>query len=466
MSAVRPPAELLHGVSLEQFAGVAAALAEGFPLAEVLANEQIPPAVWPRADAAWKARAARDGAAGPVFAGLREKRALAEDCLSRRVVPIDTDLDAWMSFLLAYGAHPAPAQMLESAGLGMNDLSRLQRFWSRRMDQDKALSRKAGEIAKRGPPPLSALRVAPAKLTLFPWSKGRAVEAVDAAPRAVVPADTSMAPGQLRLYSYVAIKARLAESPGNEQRVLEQLGQHDFATTDAGWQAVLRDNEELARDYRRLLDVARVKIRASAAKAPASPGAPHGESPSVAAAPPLPRAAPPQVVDSGATPALPPRAPANLAGTALAVDVPRKLVLPFAGGAAAVAASSPPAGPVVPAPRGDLSGTSMALDVPRGDALPFPAAAPPPAAAQAPVAPPSPPPSLTLQQHASLCCELTEAPERAAETLARYRVTPAEKHAADQRYAAQFAREPAARTAWDAAYATYRAWWQASQLSR
>ena len=75
-------------------------------------------------------------------------------------------------------------------------------------------------------------------------------------------------------------------------------------------------------------------------------------------------------------------------------------------------------------------------------------------------------PLLTLEQHASLCCELAEAPERALEVLARYQVMPAEKHAADQHYAARFESQPAVRTAWDAAYATYRAWWLAGRISR
>lgn len=459
MPPTRSAAELLHGVSLEQYAGVAAALVEGFPLAAVLANEQIAPAVWPRADAAWKARAARDGALGPVFADLREKRAVAEDCLARRVGPIDTDLDAWMSFLQAYGAHASPARMLESAGLGVNDLSRLQRLWARRMEQDEALPKQAAEIARRGAGPLPPLRVDPAKLTLFPWSRGRAPEPVAVVPRVVAPADTSMAPGKLRLYSYVAIKARLLESPGDEKRVLEQLGQHDFATTDAGWQAVLRDDAELARDYRRLLDVQRARVRATAAKGPTAKG------PAVTA--------PPQGEWLAATPSVQVhRPPAKLAGTALALDLPKRAALPFAPGAPGAAASSPTPGPVVPAPRRDLSGTAMALELPLRAALPFPgpppapAAPPPPIAAQAPVAPPAVPVSLTLEQHASLCCELTEAPDRAMETLARYRITPAEKQAADQHYAERFARQPAARTAWDAAYATYRAWCQAGLVSR
>ncbi len=89
------------------------------------------------------------------------------------------------------------------------------------------------------------------------------------------------------------------------------------------------------------------------------------------------------------------------------------------------------------------------LGVPARSLLP---GAAPPAASDAP-------PALTLEQHASLCCELTGAPERAAETLARYRITPAEKQAEDRRYAERFAREPGLREAWDSAFRAYREWW-------
>ncbi len=80
--------------------------------------------------------------------------------------------------------------------------------------------------------------------------------------------------------------------------------------------------------------------------------------------------------------------------------------------------------------------------------------------------PPAPAPRLTLEQHASLCCEIADAPERAAEAMVRYQVTPAEKEGADQHYAARFASEPAARAAWEAAYRTYREWWVASRGKR
>ncbi len=432
------PGDLLHDVSLEQYAGIAVALIEGFPLPAILANEQIAPDRWPEADAAWKARVARDGVEGPLFTALRDKRAVAEDCLARAVAPIDADLGAWMSFLHAYGAHPAPAKLLEDAGLGLNDLSRLQRRWARRMAEDAALPKQAAELAKKGLAPLPALRVERAQLKPFPWSRGPVVVPVAPPPRVAAPADTSMAPGKLRLFSYVAIKARLAENPGREQAVLQQLAVQDFATTDAGWQAVLRDDPDLARDYQRLLGVQRAKIRAAAKQAP----------------PAVPAVAPPE-----AAPEAPVRrAPSRLAGTAMAMDGPIKRALPFAKRATAGEMAAPLARQV---PR-RLSGTAMAFEAPVRAALPFPAAPAPP-----PAEPPrEDPPRLTLEQHASLSCEIADAPERALEALARYQITPAEKQAADQHYAARFAGEPALRAAWDAAYGTYRAWLAANRVSR
>jgi hypothetical protein len=112
-----PQPELLHGVSLEQYAGVTTALAEGFALEAILANERIAVDAWTRAELAWKVRVAKDGTAGPVFAEFGAKRAMAEDTLARGVAPIDADLGAWMGFLRAYAAHPAPFEMLKGAGL-------------------------------------------------------------------------------------------------------------------------------------------------------------------------------------------------------------------------------------------------------------------------------------------------------------------------------------------------------------
>lgn len=433
-----PPAdsgspEVLHGLTLEQVAGVNTALAEGFTLEAILASEQIPKDAWPEAELAWTSRVARDGAQGPIFGEYAARCAVAEDCLSRAVTPIDTELPAWIGFLQAYAAHAAPAQMMASLGLGPNDLSRLQRRWERRLEQDPALAKQAAELAKKGPCPLPKLVVGAAKLTLFPWSRRGPVATQAApeadAPRAAVPADTSFAPGKIRLYSYVAVKARLAESPGREQEVLAELGLSDFAVTDAGWQVVLRDNPDLRRDYEQLLRAQRAKARVAAIGASgAERKAPLAREP---VAPVLPAVH---------------RAPAHLVGTALPSMGPAQPALPFmAPSVSAEAEPKPPTSDLPrPQPRSALAGTALAVDVPRGLALPF-------ASKSAP--------ELTLEQHASLSCELAEAPGEAAETLARYRITEADKLALDAHYAAERAREPAAQRAWDAAYQTYRAWW-------
>jgi hypothetical protein len=65
---------------------------------------------------------------------------------------------------------------------------------------------------------------------------------------------------------------------------------------------------------------------------------------------------------------------------------------------------------------------------------------------------------LTLEQYASLCVELADAPGRTEETLARYRITAAERERMDRSYEERFPREPALRAAWERACATYRDW--------
>jgi hypothetical protein len=486
-TAVASPSPTMAGpseVTLEQYAGVTAALADGFPLGAILDNEGLAPHAWRAAEIAWKARVARDGAGGPLFTEMCTKRGVAEDCLARGVAPLDADLGAWLAFLRAFGEHRAPFDLLAGAGLGMNDVSRLQRRWARRMAEDAELRKQAADLARKGAGPLPALRVEPPVLRPFPWSRGAAVKeamkaAALAAARPAAPSDTSMAPGQMRLYSYVAIKAQLLEHAGDEQRVLDKLGLPDFAATDASWQVILQGDPALARDYRRLLDAQRAKVRSASVKlggtalaldVPRGPALPfvEGETAAAVAAAML----------AEVSVARPPRS--NLGGTALTVDVPKAAALPFPGAAApAPPQAAAPAPPAPAAPRNKLAGTSLAVDVPRGPALPFapslsaarPAAPPaPPPRAPLPSAPlpPAPlaPPPLTLEQHASLSCEIAEAPERALQTLARYQITPAEKQAADQHFTERFARDPAARAAWDGAYRTYREWWRASRLSR
>ncbi len=87
------------------------------------------------------------------------------------------------------------------------------------------------------------------------------------------------------------------------------------------------------------------------------------------------------------------------------------------------------------------------------DVLPFrapqPASAPPP---------PPPPPVMSLERHASLCLEIAVDPARAAEALARYQVSAADKALADEHYRARFAVDPELCAQWNHVYTAYHAW--------
>lgn len=322
----RPSGEILRGVTLDQYAGISAGLADEIPLEALLANEGIDPAAWPAADVAWKERLAADGQGGAVFAAFRDRRAEAEDWLGRRVAPLDDDLGAWVSFLHALSVAPAPFELFARAGLRMSDLARLTRRWARRME-DPAIQEEAAALAKEGAGPLPAIHASAAVLRPFPWSRGKAKSPLP--PRE--PA------------------ARISPSP------------------------------EISR------------ARAVSVDDPAKSASPA-----------------------------PARKHNALSDLSLGLKIPENLPPPRH--AAAVPPPDPPAGAFVP--------------------------------------------PLTVEQYASLCVELTASPERAAETLSRYRITPAQKDLIDNHYRDRFAKDPGLRAAWDQAYLTYREWYLATLQRR
>jgi hypothetical protein len=219
---------------------------------------------------------------------------------------------------------------------------------------------------------------------------------------------------------------------------------------------------------------------------PRGPAMPFAATPAGAASatPPTPAAT--------AVRGVPVRVPNALAGTSMALDLPKGPAIPFASATRApsqpppaaapsqppapqapVAAPPPSSQPVVRRPPAELAGTSMAFVAPRGPVVPFAAAAaPPPPSVDPPVAPPPSPAApaarsaaqaaaplqvggLTLEQHVSLCAELTFAPARAHETLARYRVTPDAKPELDRQWRERFAADPALEARWRDAYRVY-----------
>jgi hypothetical protein len=562
-----------EGLTVEQYAGISAAIADGYPLDAVLANEGLAPKAWPTEDTTWKLKLVGDPA---TFESYRVKLGEAEDWLGRKVTPLDDDLAAWMGFLGAYAGHKAPFDLLGGLGLGMSDLGRLQRRWAKRLATDQELAKQAAELAKTKPSAVPKVSAAKGVLKPFPWSKKGAPSPAVAMAAFVASAESPAAEADLDLAQYAALAAELAVAPKERAWVLRRhdLDAPAFEALLARWDARMAADSALAQDYRRLFAHHRARFE-SAAKSgkdlprfeareplrgpgfaphpdllpiPAIPAITAVEAPrrvpsklagtamavDVPRGPALPFAkglAPKEIAEgapdeprpkrsslggtamavdvprgpatpfaaenkaistSPAAPEAPRRAPSKLAGTAMAVDVPRGPALPFDPGAAPAIALEAKAPPAPPAPAG-LGGTSLLLDLPRGAALPFAkgdprankpeikpeASAPEPATTakkklgelkfgmaipkNLPPARGAYAPPLTLEQHASLTVELAVAPEKVAETLARYHLTPAARAELDAHYREKIAASAGTRAAWDHAYQSYFAWLAANR---
>lgn len=569
-------------LTVEQYAGISAAIADGYPLDAVLANEGLAPKAWPGADIAWKQKLVADPAA---FESYRRWLGEAEDWLGRKVTPLDEDLAAWLGFLGAYAAHAAPFDLLGGLGLGMSDLGRLQRRWSKRLAEDQELAKEAAELAKAKPSAVPRVTAGRGVLTPFPWSKKGAPDRASSpevkAAGAGAGAGTS-ADEDFDLAQYAALLAELTIAPKEKARALQRHGlvASSLAALRARWDARIAADAALAQDYRRLFAHHRARFEAAQrsandrprheAPAPAPAFAAH---PDLVAAPaqvaaafapkedalagkrapsrlaetalavdvprgpslPFTQGIAPKEIAEG-TPDEPKAKRSSLGETALAVDVPRGSALPFPGETKAAPAPQPaprpapsplagtslavdvPRGPALPfdptarpapgiatpAPHEakaqrapvNLGGTSLAVDVPRGPSLPFASreATEPQRGSSVPAPPPAPAPApkrsklgelqlgmeipknlprprsayappLTLEQHASLAVELAASPEKTAETLARYRLTPEARAELDAHYREKITASADTRAAWERAYQSYHAWLAANRRS-
>lgn len=170
--------ERLFGVSLVDYAVVSAAVAEGFPLGDVLATEGIEPRAYAKAEVRWKERVAASGAEkGALLERYRAELATAEDRLARRIAPLDEDPAAWVAFLHAYSTAHDPGALLKSSGLGMNDMARLSRRWARRVEADAQVGKTIADLKARGAGPMPALNAEPPRLRPSPTARAQTMEA-------------------------------------------------------------------------------------------------------------------------------------------------------------------------------------------------------------------------------------------------------------------------------------------------
>jgi hypothetical protein len=360
------------GVPLSRHAALVAAQADELPMDRALALLDVPAPTYPAARAAWSIAIASDR---ELFALYGARLAAAEDRLARTVAPIDADLPAWMGFLAAYGAHPAPNELLRSRQLRLPDLSRLSRRWARRMEAEPALRDEAKRLRDRG----EIVAVVPA-LTLgesdLAALAGRARSEAPAAAPTNARAAPAFDPDELTLDRYAALLAELEAYPASERAALASFGltASDLARTRARYDAALAADAELARDYRTLFALAARRIerrgRALVAEPPAErvdrgppsiPRAPPAplviEAPAVAVTPPSPLRATVMALPHVPSPALPFAEPRKAPPASLAVTMPPPVepsaapALPFAGPSATDTAAPKEEAPARAAPK-------------------------------------------------------------------------------------------------------------------
>lgn len=144
----------LHGVSFTAYATVLAGLDDGFPLARMLAFTGVSEASWERAQAAFADRILDDlEAGGTLDEALYAAKAQAQRGWLRRIPPLDTDLEAWLSFSRAFAEAEDPDALLEELGLRTSDVTRLETLWGGRLSADPALKIQAVRILSEPPRP-------------------------------------------------------------------------------------------------------------------------------------------------------------------------------------------------------------------------------------------------------------------------------------------------------------------------
>jgi len=439
----------LHGVTLARYAAVRAALAEPFVVRRVLAVEGLAVADWRAADVAWKKRLMRDPER--LFAQYRIELAAAEDWQLRIVSPLHQDVEAWADFLGAFRLHPE--KVLAAAGMGMNDVSRLTRFWAEQAKLDGSLADRAAERMKRGFVELPRIVAEPRQLRR---SRGHQAAAGAPVPGASVPGRPPHVRPQPRAGDQGARPTATSEPPPISIETPSYARNPAIAVTPA---APLLPSFLAAQAHA----VSPAWNIASPAQDLPSP--PHDENATqqlhaFVSGSALPFGPPSQRAPSSQRTA--PAAPDDVNSTRELRAFPDSPVLPFGPPSQRV-----PSGPVSQrtvaapvsqrVPSGPVSQRTVAAPVSQR----VPSGPVSQRTVAAPVSQPAPgvgAPEMPLVQYAALCVDLGDDAELDAAILTRYRLSPESKAALDARYRARFTREPRLFDSFRRACDAHRAW--------
>lgn len=482
------------GVSLAAFAGARAGIAEGFDLALVLAAERIDPAAWEAAEGAWDRRLAEDaegdGALGEAF---DEHQADARERYGRRLPPIDEDLAAWLDFHRRFSAAPDPPALLAEVGVRPAEVARLHRTWSRRAAADPALAAETRALLQREPGPLPVPTPAPRALDLpaaLPPAFHSASppdeepgEGDDGAPPLFVPLPEwdvvdEPAPRPPEAVPLVPLPAVIDETLPETLSPLRGPALPFAPPVPGAPRAPIAVTSapapRVGDGLGRTLDAPLISPFAAGQALPFAEG-----KPAVAPAAAAPRSpASPVALDEGQTvmgvispfaagkalpfgpraSAAPPPAAAPPAALGRTLDAP--LISPFAAGKALPFAEGKSAAPPHGEPRPTASPAPPVLDETRIGSVISPFALPFAERAGGPAPPAAALPTLTLEQYASLCSELSVFAAQEEAVFARYGLGSRPlRAAANVAWTARLRQNQAEYAEWQALYRRYHAYW-------
>ncbi|MFO0590458.1 MAG: hypothetical protein U0441_23145 [Polyangiaceae bacterium] len=162
MSEEQARGEVLFGVTLDDLARVHAAERAGVPTEVRLSELGLDRTAFARAEHAWLSRLAaslRDEPALFVAYDLALARAVEQD--APKILPLEEDLGAWISFEGHFQRAADPAEMARSAGLSLSEVARLHGTWAAKLASDPALAKLATTLQAVPSSPLPTIRREP-----------------------------------------------------------------------------------------------------------------------------------------------------------------------------------------------------------------------------------------------------------------------------------------------------------------
>lgn len=355
-------------ISIEQYAGIRAALDAGHPLERVLGQEGVPGWRWPDLDLELADAITADD---ELFRRYRAALAEAEDNLAARVDPLDDDLRAWTGFVAALAV--GGDRLLARHGLRAGDLAPLQRRWQKRFESDSRARDEARSLAARPPSAPTTLQVERASLRPFRWSPG---------------SEQAAAACRLEPLAFLAETERAKRGPS-------------AAAIPFGGSRPAPPGTLAIEPHAAFGRTASAGPRAPTPATPFEP--PPPAAPPAPAAPPPPTAPPPPAAPPAAAP-MPLEPQPLLATTAPASLSPPRPALPFAG-----AKPAPPRAALEPHPA-------------HGQTAPLERTLEPVASLGATLVTRAPGEAWSPEDYAAFCAALDAAGPRRAEVLARWGV--------------------------------------------